>query len=130
MNKTLLVVLLLIIGFLLFTNTSLERSVSNGAQNVGTELVDESTYFATDASNSLLALIDNLRVTTANSILHAKNVFHNQIVNNTKDKSFLSYFFYFLLTLLSIFFIYKLLYYVLVLLLLYYLILFIKNKFW
>lgn len=130
MNKTLLVVLLLIIGLLLFTNTSLEKSVSTGAQNVGTELVDETTYFATDASNSLLAIIDNFRITTANSILRAKAVFHNQIVNNTRDKSFLSYLFYFLLTLLSIFFIYKLLYYTLIALLLYYIIIFFKNKYW
>lgn len=130
MNKTLLVVLLIIIGLLAFTNSSFENSLNKQGNALGTEVVDETSYFAKDASNTLVALIDNIRIGMANVLIHEKNMFHYDIVKNTPQKSLLSYVLYFLFALLSIFFIYKFLYYGLVLIGLYYLFLFIKNKFW
>lgn len=127
MNKT-VVILLAIIAFLLLTNTTFERVVSNGVWSLGNGVAGETQYAVEGAGNSLIKGIDNVRTSLANTIIHYKNAFKYDIDHDTNNKSVLSYIFYILLLLLSLFFVYTFLFYVFLFLFLYWLFIIIRNR--
>lgn len=128
MNKT-VVILLAIIGFLLLTNTAIERAISNGLWSLGNGVANETQYVVGDAGNGILKGVDSVRTSIGNTIIYYKNAFKYDIDHDTQNKSILSYIFYILLLLLSLFFVYKFLFYVFFFLFLYWLFILIRNRF-
>lgn len=128
MNKT-VVILSIIVGFLLVTNTALERAISNSLWSFGNGVVNETQGVVEGTGSGILAGIDSLRTSIGNTIIHYKNAFKYDIDNETQNKSILSYVFYILLLLLSLFFIYKFLFYVFLFLFLYWIFIIIRNRF-
>jgi hypothetical protein len=129
MSKT-VVILVVIIGFLLLTNTAIERAISNGLWSLGNGVANETQYVVEGAGSGLLKGIDSVRISIGNTIIKHKNAFKYDIDYRVDNEStLLSYVFYVLLLFLSLFFVYKLLFYVLLLLLLYWLFIIIRNRF-
>lgn len=128
MNKT-VVILVFIIGFLLLTNTALERAISNGLWSFGNGVAGETEYVVGGAGSGILKGIDGIRTSIGNTVIHYKNAFKYDIDHDTQNKSILSYVFYILLLLLSLFFVYKFLFYIFFLLFLYWLFILIRNRF-
>jgi|GEM_PF-3275021 len=128
MNKT-VVILVVIIGFLLLTNTAIERAISSGLWSLGNGVAGETQYVVEGAGSGILKGIDSVRTSIGNTVIHYKNAFKYDIDNDTQNKSVLSYIFYILLLLLSLFFVYKFLFYVFFLLFLYWLFIIIRNRF-
>lgn len=128
MSKT-VVILVVIIGFLLLTNTALERALSNGLWSLGNGVAGETQYVVEGAGSGILKGIDSVRLSVATTVVHYKNAFKYDIDNDTNNKSILSYIFYILLLLLSLFFVYKFLFYIFFFLFLYWLYIIIRNRF-
>lgn len=129
MSKT-VVILVVIIGFLLLTNTAIERAISNGLWSLGNGVASETQYVVEGAGSGLLKGIDSVRISIGNTIIKHKNAFKYDIDYRADNEStLLSYVFYVSLLFLSLFFVYKLLFYVLLLLLLYWLFIIIRNRF-
>lgn len=127
MSKT-VIILVAIIGFLLLTNTAIERAISNGLWSFGNGVVGETQYVVGGAGNGILKGIDKVRTSLGNTVIHYKNAFKYDIDHDTKNKSVLSYIFYILLLLLSLFFVYKFLFYVFIFLFLYWIFIIIRNR--
>lgn len=129
MSKT-VIILVAIIGFLLLTNTAIERAISNGLWSLGNGVANETQYVVQGAGTGLLKGIDSMRISIGNTITKHKNAFkHNIDFRADNESVLLAYVFYVLLLFLSLFFVYKFLFYVLLFLLLYWLFIIIRNRF-
>lgn len=129
MSKT-VIILVAIIGFLLLTNTAIERAISNGLWSLGNGVANETQYVVQGAGTGLLKGIDSVRISIGNTIIKHKNAFKYDIDYRADNESvLLAYVFYVLLLFLSLFFVYKFLFYVFLLLLLYWLFIIIRNRF-
>lgn len=128
MNKT-VIILVVIIGFLLLTNTAIERAISNGLWSLGNGVASETQSVAYGVGSGFLKGIDGIRISIGNTIVHYKNAFKYDIDQNTQNESVLSYVFYVFLLLLSLFFVYKFLFYVFFFIFLYWLFIIIRNRF-
>lgn len=129
MSKT-VIILVAIIGFLLLTNTAIERSISNGLWSLGNGVVNETQYVVEDAGSGLLKGIDSVRISIGKTLIYHKNAFKHNIDYRADNESVLmSYVLYTVLLFLSLFFVYKFLFYVFLFLLLYWLFVIIRNRF-
>lgn len=129
MSKT-VIILVAIIGFLLLTNTAIERAISNGLWSLGNGVANETQYVVQGAGTGLLKGIDSVRVSIGNTIIKHKNAFKYNIDYRADNENvLLSYVLYVLLLFLSLFFVYKFLFYVFLLLLLYWVFIIIRNRF-
>ena len=129
MSKT-VIILVVIIGFLLLTNTAIERAISNGLWSLGNGVASETQYVVEGAGTGLLKGIDSVRISIGNTIIKHKNAFKYNIDYKADNESvLLSYVFYVLLLFLSLFFVYKFLFYIFLLLLLYWIFIIIRNRF-
>ena len=129
MSKT-VIILVAIIGFLLLTNTAIERAISNGLWSLGNGVVNETQYVVEGAGSGLLKGIDSVRISIGKTLIHHKNVFKHNIDYRADNESVLmSYILYTVLLFLSLFLVYKFLFYVFLFLLLYWLFVIIRNRF-